>query len=70
MENKKLLPLYIMEYCWLIIGISALFVGLQGLFYYGYSTDILMYFIVAILSGFMYFYRRKRRRKLMQEDNI
>lgn len=56
-----------MEYCWLIIGICALFIGAQVIYYEGICLDTAMYFVVAVLAGAMFMYRRKRRKKMMQE---
>lgn len=67
MINKKLLPLYIMEYCWLIIGVCALSVGVQNVIYIGINRNVAMYFVVAALSIAMFVYRRKKRKKIMQE---
>ncbi|MDR1761694.1 MAG: hypothetical protein LBR55_04530 [Bacteroidales bacterium] len=68
MKNKDMLPLYIIEYCWLIIGLCALFVCIQEFSYNRFNTDVAIYFIVAALSGAMFVYRRKKRKKLMQES--
>ena len=68
MNKRDLLPLRIMEYCWLIIGVCAVFIGAQGVFYAGITTDTAMYFVVAALSGAMFVYRRKRRKKMMGEE--
>ncbi len=59
-----------MEYCWLIIGICALFVGLQGIYYAGFNVDSAMYFVVTALSGAMFAYRRKKRKKMEQESDL
>jgi len=67
MINKKLLPLYIMEYCWLIVGVCALIIGAQEIYYNGICLDTAMYFVVAALAGAMFVYRRKKRKKIMQE---
>lgn len=67
MEKRELLPLYIMEYCWLVIGISALLVGVLDVIYVGMNTNIAVYFLVAALSIVMFIYRRKKRKKIMQE---
>lgn len=67
MNKKNLLPLYIMEYCWLIIGICVLSVGVQGIVYSGMNINVAMYFVIAALSVAMFMYRRKKRKKIMQE---
>jgi Flp pilus assembly protein TadB len=56
-----------MEYCWLIIGVCALSVGVQNVIYIGINRNVAMYFVVAALSIAMFVYRRKKRKKIMQE---
>lgn len=57
--NNKLV--YILEIVWLVLAILSFLAGLFTWYSEGLAES-LMLFIIAIISLFMYFYRRKLRK--------
>ncbi len=59
MMNKKIV--YTLEIIWLVLAILSFLAGLFTWYSEGLS-DSLMLFAIAVISLFMYFYRRRLRK--------